>query len=236
MTTPPDHRRTLTALVVVLVALATAVAPVAGQDDAEPAFVVEVHADGSAAVSVRSTFDLTTEAEREAFQSLVDDERVQQDAAGRFLDRLRPVASGAANATGREMAVTDATVDLRRTADGETGVVTLSVTWAGLAAVEGDRLVVTEPFASGFAPDRPFVLRAPDGYEVTSAAPEPAATARAEATWTAGADLSGFAVEMQPTATDDAARSGGQPGFGVTTAVLAGIVGVLTAAARRRFT
>ncbi len=225
----PDNVRDRIAIVlaVALLAVAAVGPPAAAQADAEPAFVVELHADGSATVSVRSTFDLTTDADREAFRTLMDDEQAQADATARFRDRMRTVAAEAENATGREMQVTGATIDLRRTADDGTGIVTLSARWAGLAAVEGETLVVTEPFASGFAPDWPFVLRAPDGYAFASAAPQPADRTDGAVSWAAGAELDGFEVALTPdptasgSAADGGARTGGQPGFGATAALLA---------------
>lgn len=234
--TPPDHLRWAgaVAVLVAMTALAVAGPPVAAQSATEPAFVVQVHADGAATVSLRATFDLETDAERRAFETLMDDDQAQADAKARFLDRMRAVASDAENATGRAMSVTDATIELRRTDDNRTGVVRLSVAWSGLAEGRGDTLVVTEPFASGFNPDRPFVLHAPDGYEIASASPEPDALDGRTATWDAGTDLTGFAVELQPVPTpsptatteppadeEGTTRTGGQPGFGVLPALVA---------------
>lgn len=244
MPTTVTRRRSIATIVVVVVTLAMAATPVAAQTGADPAFVVEVHADGSAEVSVRSTLDLATDAEREAFRTLVDDGQARADATARFLDRMRAVARDAENATGREMRVTDAAIDLRRTADGETGVVTLSATWEGLAAVEGETLIVTEPFASGFAPDRPFVVIVPDGHELTQATPAPDERTADRASWGAGTDLNGFTVEFDPVDSRSGSADGddgqvettGQPGFGpiaVVVAVLA-VAGSIRARSRHR--
>lgn len=226
--TNPIHTRCSAILAVALAValIGASAAPVAAQSTADPAFIVEVHDDGSATVSVRSTFDLTTDAERAAFRTLMDDDQAKRSASDRFLDRMRAVASDAENATGREMQVTDASIDLRRSTDNETGIVTLSVTWAGLAAVDGETLVLGEPFASGFTTDRAFVVEPPEGYEITSASPEPEASEAGHAIWNAGTDLSGLEVEMQPTATDTSpadgpAQTDGQPGFGWLVALLA---------------
>lgn len=234
----PHHsprRRVAVVLAVAALAVATLATPVAAQAGTEPAFVVELQPDGSAEVTVRSTFDLTTDAERAAFETLTNDEAARQNATARFRDRLGTVAADAAEATGREMQITDATIDLRRTADGATGVVSLSATWAGLAAVEDGTLVVTEPFASGFTPDRRFVLRAPDGYAVDAVTPAPDERADGELTWAAGSDLDGFAVELtpDPSAADGGALSGGQPGFGAVAALVALLAGTAMGAKRR---
>lgn len=229
------------AVVAWLVIVAMAAPPVAAQSETDPAFIVELHADGSAAVSVRSTFDLTSDSEQAAFQTLTDDEEARQEATGRFRNRMRAVASDAANATGRAMEVTGASIDLQRSADGKIGIVTLSVTWEGLAAVEDDTLVVTEPFASGFTTDRPFVLDAPEGYQLVSATPEPASTDATRATWNAGTDLSGFTAEFQAEATTSptdapdggGAQTDGQPGFGGLAALLAVTIAAAVVTLRR---
>lgn len=234
MTPPGSFHGPVVVGIVLLLTVVSMVGPAAAQDDATPAFIVDVNADGSAQVHIRSTFDLQTDAEQAAFQTLEADEQAQADARARFLARLQAVASDAANATGREMRVTDATLDLQRTADNETGVITLTVTWEGLAAVSGETLTVTEPFASGFEPDRPFVLRAPDGYVIASATPEPDATDERSATWDAGTSLTGFEVVLEPAGTPavTTTRSEGQPGFGVLVALLALLAAVSIA---RRF-
>ena len=231
--TPPDTARRALHVLALVAVVALAAGPAAAQSAAEPAFVVQLEADGSATVTLQSTFDLTTDAEREAFASLETDDQAQDEAAARFLERLRAVAGDAEAATGREMRVTEASIELRRTDDGRTGVVTLTATWTGLAATDGDRLVVTEPFASGFAPERPFVVRAPDGYVVEAASPAPDARDETSATWQAGSDLAGLTVEVAPapTPTAEPTETGGQPGFGAL-AALAALLAVAVLARR----
>lgn len=244
LTANTTHLSVTLAVTLALSAVAFSVPPAAAQSTAEPAFIVEVQADGSAEVSVRSTFDLTTDAEQEAFRTLMDDEQAKQDATNRFLDRMRSVASDAENVTGREMRVTDGAIDLQRSADNETGIVTLSVTWEGLAAVDGETLVITEPFASGFTPERPFVIVPPDGYEITTASPEPNTRDDGRASWKSGTELSGLEVEIQPAETPtptptesptdaEPAQTDGQPGFGWLVALLA-LLGAAGLAARIR--
>lgn len=224
--------------VVAMLVVATAGPPVAAQSAQAPAFVVAVNPDGSADIALRLAFDLTTDDEQQAFETLRDDEQARQDARDRYLDRMRTVASDSANATGREMAVTGASIDIERTADGETGLVTITASWSGLAAVEGETLVVTEPFASGFSPDRPFVLRAPEDYEVASASPAPDDRGDSSVTWQAGTSLSGFTVELVPAETADGgsgAATTGQPGFGTLGALVGVLVGAgLLGRSRRR--
>lgn len=241
MTKTRTHLRRLgTAVLVVMTAAALVGAPVSAQTTAEPAFIVEVHADGSATMSLQSTFDLTTDAEQEAFESLIDDEQAQTNAKDRFLDRMRAVASDAENATERQMRVTDAQIELRRTDDNRTGIVTLTVTWEGLAAETDGELVVTEPFASGFTTERPFTLRTPEGYTIATATPDPKTSTDTSVTWAANTDLTGFDVRMEPspeptdspTATQVTTETGGQPGFGLLVALIALGMGSLWAVRR----
>lgn len=223
-------------------------------DVSPPAFVVTVHENGSADVAVTYTFNLTDEGRQAAFQQLRDSETARQGFEDRFRQQLQTVASDAGNATGREMAVT--AVDVGLETSGETGVVTVTATWEGLAATDGDSLTVTEPFASGFAPDRPFVV-ALDGASVESVTPEPTQRTDERLTWAKHSDLSGFEMVAttpeSPTATPadggtatdggdggdgdaetgDATPGGGGPGFGVVGALLA-VVGAVALAAMRR--
>ncbi|WP_226022435.1 DUF7345 domain-containing protein [Halomicrobium salinisoli] len=229
--------RTLLIGAVALLTVAAAVPAPAAAQDPEPAFVVDLAESGDAAVSVTYAFDLDTDAERQAFRELRDNESAREAYAARFGDRLRSVAANAENASGREMAVEDVTIDVAT--DDRTGVVTLSADWRGLAATTDGGLAVTEPFASGFAPDRQFVIALPDGYEASEVAPEPASSGDGRLTWSAGTDLDGFELVAAESGGGDAATADGDrstaadgPGFGVA-AALAGLVAAALLARRR---
>lgn len=163
------------------------------------AFVVELEPDGDATVALVLTYDLADSDDETAFERLHEN---AGNATARFEERIAGIADRTTAATGREMAVANATVEASTT-DG-TGVVRVSASWTNLAAVDGDRLVVSEPFAGEFRPDRPFVLVAPDGYAITDATVDPDAmtpveeTGPATAEWTAGTDLSGFSATIAP--------------------------------------
>lgn len=206
------------ALVVTVATVGTAEAATTDANTAstyfdQPAVVVELGTDGSATVTTVYTYDLTTDDEREAFRGLEGDDRAIANVTARYRDRLSRVADTAADETGREMAVTDATAELRTIDDGDTGVVALSVTWEGLAAVDGDRLTVTEPFASGFEADRRLLLVAPDGYRLAAMSPSPDAVTDGRAEWATGSDLSGFSVTVEP---DPTATTASGDGAGTT--------------------
>lgn len=226
------------AVVACLVVVSLATAPAQAAAATTPAFTVELHEDGSADVAVTYAFDLETDAERQAFARLRDDQSARDAHAARFEERLGAVAATAADRTGREMRVTDAAVDV--SAEEATGVVTIRATWHHLAAVEGETLVVTEPFASEFEPDRRFVVVPPAGYAAT-ATPSADERESGRLAWTAGTDLKGFELTATPStgsdgtgdgAADDGPSGRSGPGFGPTTAVVAAlVVGVF---ARRR--
>lgn len=224
--------RAVTALLVVL--SAGAVTPSAAQQTT-PSFVVALQDDGSAEVTLTLTYDLTDEAETDAFRELQNDSTARAEARSDFRARMAAVANDSENATGREMSVSDATIELRTEDDGRLGVVELSVTWTGLAAVDGGRLTVTEPFASNFEPDRTFTVRGPDGYGVATATPKPATGTANSITYQPGTDLSGFQAAFEPTATGgtttapDTPGGAGQPGFGILVAVAAVGLGALLA-------
>lgn len=177
----------------VIVGVAAGVAGGVGAADAtqdrptQPAFVVELSESGDATVTLRTTFDLTTE--QSTFEELEAD---ASDRTERFRDRLAVVANRTANATGREMAVTNVRSETYA-ADG-VGVLTLTAEWDGLAAETDDGLRLREPFASGFETPRRFVVHAPDGHAVASASPEPTTENGGRVAWAAETDLSGFTV------------------------------------------
>ncbi|SEQ39367.1 DUF7345 domain-containing protein [Natrinema salaciae] len=236
----PRRRRVRVAYVLVAIALLVT-APVAAATEAraatsqmsdpvpaEPAFVVELDVNGSAQVALTVTFDLTTDSERQAFQSLRANATAHERRTEQFAARMRAIASGAANDTGRAMQVRGAAISFTERED--TGIVTLSVTWDGLAARTGDRLVVREPFDSEFATDRTVRITGPDGYELTTVTPEPTDRTRTAATWNGGTAFEGFEATFEP---DETAADGTSiPGFGAGIAVLAVLVGAALLAYR----
>lgn len=217
-------RRVLGACLVLTTALGVAVGPVTAADQqTEPAFVVQLQADGSAEVTLTLTYDLENSDQRDAFRTLQNDSDARTALRDRFASRMATVARDASNATGREMSVRDGSVELA--VHDDVGVVRLSVTWTNLAAVSDDgRFVVTEPFASGFQPDRKLTVRGPDGYHLVRAAPSADASEANVATWAAGSNLSGFEAAFQSSADGDDANGGSGAsgaGFGVVSALVA---------------
>lgn len=241
MCKPKTRIRWLTVLSLVVLVVAAA-APAAADGSSEPAYVIQLEENGDARVTVTMTFDLETDDERDAFRTLENDADARNDARDRFAERLSSVAADASEATGRDMTVQDASIDVSTDDDGNVGLVTLSVAWTNLAAQQDGRLVVTEPFASGFESDRPFTVRGPDGHRLDGASPSPDDEETNAATWDAGADLSGFEATFAPaedsgtsvtnTGDDRGNTDVDVPGFGLV-AMLVALVGVAALATRQ---
>ena len=218
-------------VVLVVVACLSGISATAGAID-EPAdgeFIVELEADGDAEVRVVSRFDLDDD-ERTAFERL-DDNDERTAAAEQFLDEMRFVAEVANDNIDREMNVSNVSVETE-TQNG-IGVVTYTVDWANLAAVEagGDRLTISEPFSIYNELDRELVVIAPDGYEITSATPEPEEADERSASWPGLTDLSEFEVVTERTDAEGTDDDGA--GFGVVAGVVALLVAVALFARRR---
>lgn len=221
------RRAGIAALVVAVVASGAGTA--AADSHPNEAFVVDLAADGDAEVTLRLTFDLTTDGEREAFETLQANQTKVNEMRDSFASRLSGVASSAAAETGRQMEITDAAATVRTESD--TGVVELSATWTNLATVDGEQVTLAEPFASDYSPDRQFVVTAPDGYRL-SAMPTPDADVAGTLRWSANTSLDGLEVTASP-AGPGGTTAAGQPGFTAIGAV-AGLLGVGLLARRVR--
>lgn len=206
--------------------------PNSGESVEESAVHVDLNADGDATVSLVSIYDLTDPDERDAFETLREDESAQEELLDRAADRFDSVATNAETNVEREMTVSAESTDVSVSDD--RGIVTLSVNWEGLAAVEDDTLVVTEPFASGFDADRSLVVTAPTEATIGSSTPEPTTQDETRATWDAETDLDGFELTVSgaTTASDDG--SDGTPGFTGGVALVAVGITVVSLAANRR--
>lgn len=204
----------------------------------QPAFVVHLREDGSARVVTTITFDLESDSDREAFAKLEEDGDARASLGDTFAERMSNVAATAEQETGREMAVDNPKVSVTTPSE-NLGVVALSVEWTGLATVEagGDRLVVTEPFASGMQLDRAVTVQWPDRYEVASVSPDPANTSENAATWKNGTDLSGFELvvesdETSGTGQTESPNGETAPGLGIFAAIVA--LAIVGGSLRRR--
>lgn len=216
-------------------------------ESAESSLSVELEEDGSARVALTVPFDLATDVERQAFETLRENTTLREQRTEQFATRMETVAAGMAAETEREVRVHDGSIEF--TERNGTGLIRLSVTWDGLAAQQGDRLVMSEPFNSGFTADRQFRVVGPDGYGLANVTPPPSEQMENAAVWSAGSTLDGFeavfipteegAVDTTATDTRDGAAttgtdtgSGDGPGFGVAIALLAALFGVVLVVSR----
>lgn len=223
-----NHRIFSTVLTAVLVgALASGVAvadvhsdsPLPDTDaDDEDTLVVELEPDGDATISLNLVYDLESDEQQAAFESLHEDDVAMTELADRFHDRMESVAAAVDGED--EQTVTDAANDV--VVGEELGIVSIAVTWDSLASVDDETLIVTEPFASGFQTDTQFVLAGPEDSSIDTVEPEADTTGEENARWNAGSDLDGFEATLT-VAGEDADTFG--PGFGVTAAVL-GLLGI----------
>ena len=206
------------------------VAPAAehASQSADEPFVVSLEDDGDATAAIVVQFDLTDAADREAFEALEANETKRAELETRTERRFRAIADGADAETEREMTVEDARVSFETVDGGDRGVVTVSVAWTGFAATDGDRLTLSEPLASGFAADQPFVLELPDGYALERATPAPSTETTDRVRWDADTSLEGFEAVVAPESGDDSESDDGdsQPAPGFVAAPLAIVAGV----------
>jgi hypothetical protein len=143
--------------------------------------------DGDARWTIEYRVALDDENTTEAFESLQRDiERNTSDYRGQFASRMQSTVSTAENATGREMAVENVSVEAATSPlSGEYGIVRYGFDWVGFAAVSDDQLATGEVLAGLFLDaDTELTIRWPEGYVVSLAEPEPDREGERSMTWT----------------------------------------------------
>ena len=221
-----------------LASLAGAPAVLANSGETADELIVEPSPDGSVDMTLVLTYDLSDDDDADGFNSIANDESVQEELRDRFEDRMQTVAADTDDRVDRDVSVSDAEIDLETDEAADIGTVTLSIAWEQLAVVEDGALVLTEPFASGFQTDQRMTVIAPDGYQFNSVNPDPTDSEDGEIRWGAGADLDGFEVVMHAVDTeaedidaDDREDDETLPGFGL----FVGLVSLLAAAGLFQF-
>ena len=232
-------RTLLTGLTLAVVLVSATVTPAAATQTTSPSLTVDLRADGDAEVTVVSTFYLEGDDERAAFDALRNNETAREAYTARFADRWRAVAANTADETGRAMSVSDASLALTR--EGSTGVATVTITWTNLAAAEDGTVRLTEPFTSGFEPDRRVVVVLPEEYDLRRASGEPTSRSDGRIVYDTDARFDTFAVVADGPSVEtetplslsvdspegESTTTGGSgPGFGV----VAALAGALAAA------
>lgn len=219
-----------------LLALSLATGGAVGvEEPAEGYFLVELDADGDATVEYTNHTNLSDDDQREWFESVRDDEETREAVAAQRREEMRFVSDQANERVDREMRVGEVTVETET--DGDVGIVTYRFEWENLAAVDGDRVTLVEPFSLYDEFDRELVVVAPDGYELTSVTPEPEHRNETTASWPGFTELTGFEVVATGDGDDESGDDGSfgdGAGFGVSLAVGSLLAAALLARRRRR--
>ncbi|MEF8916045.1 DUF7345 domain-containing protein [Natronomonas sp.] len=225
--------RAIVALVIATLAVSL-FAGVGAAQEPEPVdgrFLVELEADGDAQISLEQEYDLSNDAERDAFESLHDDETAQREAAEQVQQDTEYVNNVADEETDRDMTVGEVTVET--SVDGNVGTVAYQFTWGNLATAEDGRLVLAEPFSLYDELDRKLVVVVPEEYEITAATPDPDEQNATSASWEGFTSFSEPEGGFEVVAESDEASSGDGAGFGPTVAVGALVAAALLAHRRR---
>ena len=206
------------------------------QEDVDPDDVlmsVTVADDGDTAWSIEYRVRLETDEDREAFADLQEDVESDPDPyVERFQERMDATAATAAEATGREMAITEMAVEAeRRDLPHERGVVTYTFRWSNFAAPHGDGLEIGDAIDGLFLEeDTALTIAWSDTYELVDASPTPTETSDRSVTWIGPTNFAAGQPRVEvgpPTAV--------APAFPVSPALAAALVVVLLAAGGAAF-
>jgi len=151
-----------------------------------------VGADGTAEWTVEYRLRLDDDNATAAFESLRADVEANASAfTSRFADGMRRTVWSAENATGREMALENVSVDAdRQTFGQEYGVVTYRFGWTNFATTNGDRLRAGDALAELFLDsETTLVLAYPEEYAVESVQPQPSENRTDAVVWRGPVDF-----------------------------------------------
>lgn len=132
---------------------------------------VNVQPDGTARVTAMTAYNLANSAENRTFTRLEANESAQRDAVDRFRTQLRGYIDSAANLTDREMAVENASISLRRTGNGSTGIVAYRATWVNLSSSDVARIRL--PPTEQFDPVKELIIERPSTHQFWAVEPAP---------------------------------------------------------------
>ncbi|WP_426962982.1 helix-turn-helix transcriptional regulator [Haloparvum alkalitolerans] len=162
-------------------ALGDSTAPVsaAAQDGSFERSVVRIRvtAEGDGVWTFRYERPLETDDEREAFESFAAEFRENEtDRYRAFTEDARGLVADGEGVVDREMSAGNFSRDafVRSSLGNDIGVVELSFTWSGFAAVDGDRVVVGDVFEGGIyvGPDQELVVEPGEGLAFASVDPQ----------------------------------------------------------------
>lgn len=224
-----------------MVGLGLVAAPAAAiEEPANGQFIVELDTDGDADTVFTDEFDLTDPEQRAIFEDARDDPELRAAASQQLREEMQFVSDVASEDLDREIRVGEVAVET--VVDGDTGIVAYQFRWENLARLDGDRIVLSEPFSTYDSLDRELVVLAPEGHELTSVSPTPQRQGDDVATWpgltqfgdgfevvSTGAESQESHLELEPPSpdeppTDPADTHGSGPIAFVISALLFGVL------------
>lgn len=239
-------RRTLAVVLLAACCLAATAGLAGGVHDesTEDTLAIELTADGDAEVHHITAYNLSTDEERSAYESVANNDTARAEHREETMSDLEAAAATGRNGSELDMRVRDPTVETYQR--NGTGFVSVTVTWENLAYHNETLVAVTEPFRSGYEPDRDVTIHGPEGYRRGVTQPSPSIARLNSAAWSVEvADFSNFYAnfQRQSTATESAATATPAPddeglvGVGVFVRAFAlaalPVIGLLLALQRR---
>ncbi len=228
-------RRAAVALVVVL-AVASLAAPATATHQSSRKLILDLEADGDAAVTYRISYELSNATDRGRFEAIESGGTAREQRLDRFGETLRAGARIVRNQTNRNstVAVGDATAQRY---DNGTGMVRLHARWTAVGDERGRLLVVTEPFVRDYRPQGRLAFVAPDGYLRETSQPPPGVARLRSVVWSAHQDTGGmflsFVPEPTPTPAAASPPAGMSPFLGAVAIALVPVIAVAFALGRR---
>lgn len=232
-------RRTLAALAAIAVCLAVGagVAAAAHEEPERTVLGVELDAEGDAVVYYVDAYDLSNDSERSTYEAYVDDESRRAAFREDAVADLEAAAETGSEETAWNMTIRNASVRTYER-DGY-GRVEVRAEWEGLAFHDSRRVIVAQPFRSGYEPSRKLAIHGPEGYRRNRTAPPPLrARQNSVLVEPEPVDYSGFFMEFvdpdatsTPSATATASPPPGDDGGGGTWLVLRAVLFAIVPAA-----
>ncbi|MEF8808502.1 DUF7345 domain-containing protein [Natronomonas sp.] len=176
-------RRTLAVVFLMTCCLAATAGLVGGVHDesTDDTLGFELAADGDAEVVHVTTYNLSVAEEQSAYAAFADNETARADHREAVMSDFQAAAATGRNGSALDMRVRDSAVETYER-DGY-GYVTVTATWENLAYHNETMVVVTEPFASGYEPDRDVTIHGPEGYQRGVVHPSPGLARLNSAVW-----------------------------------------------------
>ncbi len=178
-----------------------------------------VEPDGDAVWTIEYRTRLATDEDERAFEDLREDVDADPESyTDRFRERMETTVNASAEATGREMAVSNVTVTAeRRDLPREYGVLTYEFRWSGFAVADGSRVVAGDALDGLFLDDETaFIVSWPETHQLVDATPSPTETRERSVVWVGPIDFAGeeprVTVDSDAAPSDDDGAGGGGDG------------------------